>query len=290
MSDALPLDVLVCPACRGALAAEPIVLTCRACAARYDRVLHVADLVPADVRGAMATDTDPRWRRWREAIRGLEAWRARRRARARGGPLPSDGTREAVTRELFERAAIAGLVVDVGAKDGAKRREMPPGVRYVGVDPMAEHVPGLPPDAVVVRGVAEALPIADGAADVVVSLAALDYFVDPARALREMARVLRPGGRLALLVSVVPRAVARARQADSRGARLVGALRAAPAVGTLAAGALAATALLERDRPHTHYFTREALLALVSERFEVAWVREVPQPTSTIVHLVAGRR
>ena len=55
----------------------------------------------------------------------------------------------------------------------------------------------------VVPGVAEALPLADGSADAVVSTLTLCSVVDPAAALREVVRVLRPGGRFAFLEHVL---------------------------------------------------------------------------------------
>lgn len=52
-----------------------------------------------------------------------------------------------------------------------------------------------------VQGPAEALPFADASFDVVVTRAALHHFPNPGAAVREMARVLRPGGRAVILDS-----------------------------------------------------------------------------------------
>jgi SAM-dependent methyltransferase len=49
-----------------------------------------------------------------------------------------------------------------------------------------------------VRADAQVLPFRDAAFDAVASSSALHYWPDPERALREVARVLRPGGRLVL--------------------------------------------------------------------------------------------
>jgi len=58
-------------------------------------------------------------------------------------------------------------------------------VRHVVIDP------GEDAD---VRAVAEHLPLADGRADLVLCTQVLEHVADPARAVSEMARVLRPGG------------------------------------------------------------------------------------------------
>ncbi|GAB3893079.1 methyltransferase domain-containing protein [Kibdelosporangium lantanae] len=54
-----------------------------------------------------------------------------------------------------------------------------------------------------VRADAQRLPFRDGIADGVVSLAALQLVPDPAAALAEMVRVLKPGARLAVMVPTV---------------------------------------------------------------------------------------
>jgi demethylmenaquinone methyltransferase / 2-methoxy-6-polyprenyl-1,4-benzoquinol methylase len=55
-----------------------------------------------------------------------------------------------------------------------------------------------------VEGRAEELPVEDGSADALTHTYLLRYVDDPAAAIRELARVVRPGGRIAMLEFFVP--------------------------------------------------------------------------------------
>jgi ubiquinone/menaquinone biosynthesis C-methylase UbiE len=92
-------------------------------------------------------------------------------------------------------------VLDVGCGTGTLLTALVravPGVMCVGVDLSARMLAvarrKLPPAVALVAGTAERLPFADASFTAVVSTSALHYFRDPAAALREMGRVLAPGG------------------------------------------------------------------------------------------------
>jgi ubiquinone/menaquinone biosynthesis C-methylase UbiE len=87
--------------------------------------------------------------------------------------------------------SAAADVLDVGAGDGrllAALRGCGRRGRRVGLDPA--QVSGL------LRDTAEALPFPDASFDAVRLVRVLAHLSDPARALAEARRVLRPGGRL----------------------------------------------------------------------------------------------
>jgi ubiquinone/menaquinone biosynthesis C-methylase UbiE len=93
-------------------------------------------------------------------------------------------------------------VVDVGCGPGsAARHAARLGARVTGVDPaavMLRLARRLTPGServTYVEGAAEALPLADGAATVLWSIASVHHWADIARSLREVGRVLGPGGR-----------------------------------------------------------------------------------------------
>ncbi len=91
--------------------------------------------------------------------------------------------------------SLEGMVLDIGCGDGFYR-EMIPEAEYVGVDPLAwEGRPSFPFST----AMGEALPFRSGYFDHVLIVTSLDHAQDPAQFLVEGKRVLKPGGRLALL-------------------------------------------------------------------------------------------
>src|SRR5256712_6235127 len=131
----------------------------------------------------------------------------------RAGALLSFGQDPRWRRALVATlgARPSDVVLDVATGTGLVAREIEGryGCRVVGLDQSADmlaaaasrngHLPRL------VRGRAERLPFADASFDHVTFTYLLRYVDDPAATLRELARVLRPGGRLAALEFGIPR-------------------------------------------------------------------------------------
>lgn len=102
-------------------------------------------------------------------------------------------------------------LLDVGCGDGYLTSRFAGRVReVVGIDPdptMIAMAGRLNPGGNFHfdEGVAEKLPYADGSFDRVVAVSVVEHFQDPAAGLKEMGRVLRPGGVLAISVdSLLP--------------------------------------------------------------------------------------
>jgi len=114
---------------------------------------------------------------------------------------------EATTRETLRRLPMAGKarVLDVGCGTGELLRRLRakyPDAALAGLDPVPEMLAvasgKLDGKEDLRVGYADALPWSAGSFDLVVSCNMFHYITHPLQALREMGRVLRPGGTLVL--------------------------------------------------------------------------------------------
>jgi SAM-dependent methyltransferase len=112
-------------------------------------------------------------------------------------------------------ADLDGDVLDVGGGNGVVRHFLPAARSYVSLEPstiwlrpdwavLADRFPCLAAPPPCVRGVAEHIPFADTAFDAVLSFWSLNHVLDPAHALGEMGRVLKPDGKLLVVLEDMP--------------------------------------------------------------------------------------
>jgi SAM-dependent methyltransferase len=106
------------------------------------------------------------------------------------------GARAAEFRAVLEPLADrSGLLCDLPSGGGYLAVHLPSGLGYVGVDPSDDFVRACPVGTVCIKGTIASVPLGDGAADCIVSLAALHHEPDLPAVFREMRRLLNDGGR-----------------------------------------------------------------------------------------------
>ncbi|HEY3175613.1 MAG TPA: methyltransferase domain-containing protein [Candidatus Polarisedimenticolia bacterium] len=196
------LSLLACPRCRGDVRQGDGSLRCTRCTAVYEVREGIPDLLPwsGGVPG-------PEWARWREKLDALGEWR-----RATWDGSASSVARQKVADDLageffkFARIPESATVLEIGCGSGELIRYLPRR-RYWGLDP-APLSAALPPPAagspgpVLVRGVGEKLPLADGVFEAVLLCETLDHALDPVQVIREARRVLKGGGVMAVMQGV----------------------------------------------------------------------------------------
>jgi 2-polyprenyl-3-methyl-5-hydroxy-6-metoxy-1,4-benzoquinol methylase len=150
-------------------------------------------------------------------------------------------------RYLVRGAPEQGDVCELGCGEGKMLRTLArhrPGLRLVGSDVRA---PSVAPDRFEFRLMSHAIPAPDAAFDAVMLADVLEHVPDPAWTLGEVARVLRPGGRLLAFVPVE------------------GEPWSAYQFYRLTLG----SDLYRRTKEHLQAFTFDELLALCQTRFEI---------------------
>ena len=115
-------------------------------------------------------------------------------------------TRETLLGAVRDRLAPGAVVADLGCSDGYLLSAVAaacPGAVLAGVDLVERSLlraRGEAPDAVLLLADILDLPFEDQSVDVVISANVLEHIADHRAALIEIRRVLRPGGRAALIV------------------------------------------------------------------------------------------
>jgi len=96
----------------------------------------------------------------------------------------------------------AARVADVGCGSGRFLRLLArefPNARLVGIDIAPSAPDGLPPGVAVCHGSLLRLPVTDGAMDGALAVESLEHALLPERAMAELCRIVRPGGRVLVI-------------------------------------------------------------------------------------------
>jgi ubiquinone/menaquinone biosynthesis C-methylase UbiE len=110
-----------------------------------------------------------------------------------------------------EAGTSPGCIVDVGCGTGRllrKARKRWPHSQLMGVDPaegMVKKARVLMPDSVFIMSPAESIPVPDASVDLVFSTTSFHHWQDQLQGVREIRRILRPGGQFILSDMAVPR-------------------------------------------------------------------------------------
>lgn len=181
-------DILRCVACQGALREAAEGLKCTLCGTAYpirDEVLIVKDEPRDDNRIARDFYDSPLWPKFRFWERFFWA--------CNGGERKS---RAVILSKLPTKPGLQLLDVAIG--DGVYTSWLPGDWSVVGIDVSSAQLSACRRRNAdralrLILGEAEVLPFHDRRFDAVLSIGGFNHFNDPERALREMARVAKPG-------------------------------------------------------------------------------------------------
>jgi ubiquinone/menaquinone biosynthesis C-methylase UbiE/uncharacterized protein YbaR (Trm112 family) len=178
-----------CVRCGGDAELDEAAIACVSCGESYpirDGVVVVRDEVTANNEVARSFYDGPLWPKFR-----FWEWFTF---------LCNGGERRARNRVLRHLPKHEGVkLLDVAIGDGVYLPWLPPSWSVFGIDVSSVQLDACKHridgrDVRLTLGEAEDLPVRDGAFDACLSIGAFNYFNDPEKALREMARAVKPGG------------------------------------------------------------------------------------------------
>lgn len=201
-------QLLVCPVCQAKLDFSLDLIACTSCGMQFCQVhKDCFDLLP---RHLLENESN----QWKERQQEMEEWYRNLIA----NPVEADSCfANDYTPYAPLLATLSGLVLDIGGGNGIVRQFLPKDAQYIVIEPsldwlgiewasIAEHFPCLETRPCFVQGIGEYLPFPKHSFDAVLSFWSLNHTNQPEQVFREVARVLRPGGRfLVILEDMEPR-------------------------------------------------------------------------------------
>jgi ubiquinone/menaquinone biosynthesis C-methylase UbiE len=185
-----------CPDCCGEFRVEEEALVCRECGRHCQRGPAPDQGVDLLSAAAVEAQNDSDW--------ALRQARFREWLHTHHGPEGAPGDRQ-FFQEFAALIRPSGTILDVGAGDGTLATFLPAEALYVGLDP--EPYPCYSKlslqrietgRSILVRGVGDVLPFRSAVFDHVISISVINHCSRPKDFVRELVRVLKPGGRLIL--------------------------------------------------------------------------------------------
>jgi uncharacterized protein YbaR (Trm112 family) len=166
--------------------------------AKCNNVYPIRDGIPDMVASSLMSAEE--WALWQQHLEGFQARREKRIETP--DAMINQFDKALVMQNAF--AAFTGIkggcVLDIGCGPGKFRHRFSlPDMEYIGIDPIplpeCEEFPFM-------RALAERLPVRKDSIDHVTVLGALDHFKDREAFMKEVVRVLKPGGSFHLMQSV----------------------------------------------------------------------------------------